>query len=290
MRLREGDGTRARPFSNLQDAVTGAAPGTTIALARGTFSVALILGDRITLAGACPEGTIIRGDSGRPSLVAGPGSSARNLTLEGIAQVPHGATLDAHGVVFDGQADDQALILRGNVTVDGAIFKSARIHGVAVIDTGRATIGNALFEHNGDTGLLAGSDGNAVLTNVTIRDNATHPGTGFAVVVVGATAAVTHADFSDLGAGATYVAGSTSTLSLTDVRIHDPTLHSTGPIAVIEVDYGAKLIATALSIERAGSAAIVVRGSTLSVDGLSLRGVSDFSSSSTTELRRPVAT
>lgn len=126
-----GDGTRARPYAVIADALGAATEGAVVALAAGRYTEELVLPAGVTLWGACVASTTIVGDDpGGSDLtigVTGPGARVRNLRLEGARIEVRGPTASAEvtDVLLD-RVDGWALravgaqvVLRGVVARDG---------------------------------------------------------------------------------------------------------------------------------------------------------------------------
>ena len=120
-----GDGTRAAPY-DLAEAIARAAPGTVIALARGTYVGPFSVGAGITLHGACATETHLTATTAavrEPVVdVTGGGVVVRDLRIgdaprPGIAAVGAGRSLELRGVVVErvqgaaiGAADGATLV------------------------------------------------------------------------------------------------------------------------------------------------------------------------------------
>ncbi len=101
-----GDGTRGAPFDALSDVGwLGLAPGTTVALGKGTYPGAIILDPGVVVLGACVAETVLAGLAGPPAVVQvrrpGDGAALRNLTIRDVPQL--GVRLeDGHSLLLSG--------------------------------------------------------------------------------------------------------------------------------------------------------------------------------------------
>lgn len=81
-----GTGTRAAPFARIADAIAGAAPGSVIAIAAGTYDESLSVPAGVTLWGACVSATHVASSAGGTTVtIAGADVVVRNVTLGGAA-------------------------------------------------------------------------------------------------------------------------------------------------------------------------------------------------------------
>jgi len=182
-----GDGSRALPFDALSDVSwNGLAPGTTVALAKGTHDGELPLRRGVSVVGACAAGTTVRG-SDVFALVsvtsAGAPASIRNVTViaqQRGAQVDNGEALVIEGVVFEG-AEGFAVFATGagtDLTISDSVIRDTR----PLADD---TFGRALSAQSGarveatrlvvagghDAGIFVSNPATAVtLSDVVVRD------------------------------------------------------------------------------------------------------------------------
>lgn len=104
-----GDGTRERPFATVAEALAAAGSGDVVALSRGTFDEAVVLGAGETLWGACAAETTISSSvpSGSAGVVtvAGEGARLRGLRVTGARGglwVSGPCSVEVEGVIVEG--------------------------------------------------------------------------------------------------------------------------------------------------------------------------------------------
>jgi hypothetical protein len=85
-----GDGSRARPFGRIPDALATLSAGTTILLAPGTYDDAVRLTTTATIAGACASEVIVRGDLA----IEGTSAAIRGLRLQGTVSIAAGRSAE----------------------------------------------------------------------------------------------------------------------------------------------------------------------------------------------------
>jgi hypothetical protein len=183
-----GDGSRAAPFGRIADALAVATAGTTVALGRGRYPEVVTLRSGVTLAGACPEATVItfRGADPRLAVVnaTSSGVTMRDLSIDDSDRV---------GISVAGPSADLLL--------EGVVVRAATANGILADDSGRLRA-SGLRVH--DTRAAAdGESGRALL------------------VQLGATADVTRALFEGNRGGGVFAQHEDTTLSLADVVVRD---------------------------------------------------------------------
>lgn len=238
-----GDGTRARPFARIGDALAVATDGVTVALTSGTYEEALDIPPGVTVRGACATGTLIHAFVGDPAsavvLVTGPGAVLRDVTVgnstkAGIAVTGADAALRLEGVMVQAaRAAGIFVDLAATLTGQGIIVRRTAPDGdgltgwgLDVAGGGRATLSRVVFEENRDMAVVVSQAGSRVeLTDVAIRQTQGQMSDGDRgwglTVAEGATAGLTRAYLSDNHETAVVARDSGSSLRLTDVVIRD---------------------------------------------------------------------
>lgn len=277
-----GDGTRAAPFGAIADAMAVATSGSTIALAKGTYDESVVLGDGVTVAGACAAETRIDDTGGTRTGVDVRGTTGgvvRDVALTG-GWVGVQA-LDAGEVTLDGVwisdaelwgilAQDGARVTGRSILVrrSGAMDVAVVMYRGAVIDLERAVI------EDGDSDAVRAFDGGASLqlSNAVIRDFRPGDNTAYGVTASEGSAtllAVLVEAVTDLA-----VAAQDGGLVLEDVVVRNT---RASPIGVGGV--GVQALRSTLSLERTlveggFSAGVVMSGGdVLRADDLVVRGV-----------------
>ncbi len=136
----DGDGTRARPFARIADALIDAPPRLVIALAKGEHPDVVALPPGVALVGACATETRIVGDETmNPNALVrtmGAGASIENLTVAAgahaaIGAYGGGASMRVSGVIVERP------VLGGLVAFDGGLLEAT---DVLVVDAGLGSI------------------------------------------------------------------------------------------------------------------------------------------------------
>lgn len=154
-----GDGSIARPFATIAEAVRQAGDGATLLLSASTFAEHPSLGGDVTLIGAC-ERTEVSGFS-----VTGGRVRARDLVLNSMADrstidVARGGALDLARVIFraTSTAAVHTLEVSGTATVADALFDAPAGNGITVT-AGRTRIrGIEIREHHARGFYVAGGE------------------------------------------------------------------------------------------------------------------------------------
>ncbi len=227
-----GDGSLAAPYDGLAAVNWNSlSPGTTVALAKGTYGGTLPLRPGVQVVGACVAETVVTGIDG-PVLavvqVTGTGETAvlRNITIRNSTQVGTST------------ADGRSLVLAG-VLIEGA-------HEIGVLSVGAGT--------------------NVSLTDTVVRHtgpNMATGGFGFGIAVEdGAHLEATRLVVSDNRATGVFGAGVDSAIRLTDAVIRDtaPRASDRADGNGVLVQRGATLDATRILVERNHSGGIMALG------------------------------
>ncbi len=181
-----GDGTRARPFGAVADALALASSGQTVALSRGTFTERLVLSRDVTVRGACAEQTILTPVAYVAVRVELATVRVRDLSIRDAAengiQVEEGATLELDGVAIE-RPGETALIVWGPATV---VARSIHIRGapgsyLGILVDGASgapvvDVRRAIIEAIPDTAIQAwNADADLRLADVVIRGTTSEP-------------------------------------------------------------------------------------------------------------------
>lgn len=191
-----GDGTRAKPFGSIARAFAEAAPGTVVALSKGTFDEALHVPAGVTLWGACVEQTILTNNVFGSVMVsfAGPDAAIRNLTVGYAPRVGIAAIGDSVSVTIESVVVEQAMKI-GVFLDDGA---TATVREVVVRDTAEhpvdgagygitaqrfATVDveRAVIERNHGPSVAALRSGTVRLHRAVVRDTVPSSGGGLGI-------------------------------------------------------------------------------------------------------------
>ncbi|MFK7985869.1 MAG: right-handed parallel beta-helix repeat-containing protein [Sandaracinaceae bacterium] len=154
-----GDGTRAAPFNTIDDAMSAASEGDTVALSKGIFDGRVIVPGGVTVRGACVAETTLtdRGfrASGGTVMVSGFGARLENVRVTGANP---GVWIEGPGVGMD---------------LEDVLVEEATLSGISVFDATSQMRNVAVrdmrpFEGFG-RGLLAESNGILDVTNGSIE-------------------------------------------------------------------------------------------------------------------------
>lgn len=158
-----------RPGDSLQQAVDGATPGAVICLPRGTWTETLVITKPLTLRGAGPTRTIVRGaEIGQPVVTVRDGSEAPVVVvLSGIA------LSGAVGPCTEPGGCAHGLLVTGSAKVDATDCTFAENDGTGVVvrEGARAVIRNSTIAHNNAFGVQVTGQADVELVAVTITNH-----------------------------------------------------------------------------------------------------------------------
>ncbi|MBX7113567.1 MAG: right-handed parallel beta-helix repeat-containing protein [Myxococcaceae bacterium] len=279
-----GNGTLAAPFQTVGAALVNAAPGTIVAIAKGTYDEAVRVPAGVTLWGACVAQTTLTSSTSHAIIGTvtplGAGVTVRNLTVSGerpgvVVGVPTAtaviedvAVLRTKGfgiVVANGaQATARSVLVRnvGSATQGG--------DGFHVEGGGTLTLAKVVVEQIVGLGIVAFGDGSRVEgSQVAILHGVSTPDglTGSAIeTTLNATVTVHEFAFEGNEAGAVYAATG-GKVSLTDgvVRDTQPRTTDLGLGNAIAVLKGGRVETTRTTLDRNHSISVYVADSTASV-------------------------
>jgi len=188
-----GDGTLAAPHASLSDVGWSAlAPGTTVALGRGSYEGTLPLKPGIRVVGACVEQTILTGvDAPVRAVVSvtGMGEPAElaNATISGAPQIGAVAdvgSLSLTGVVIDGTAgmgacsnDSRGTLMMADTVIRNVRQDAGGLFGRGVnVQGGRLEATRLVVERAREVGIfLLGVGTSAVVADTTVVDTLARP-------------------------------------------------------------------------------------------------------------------
>jgi hypothetical protein len=232
----DGDGTRASPFGSIARAMDGAPPGTTIALAAGSYDELVEMRSGVTLRGACARETILglstlRG-RGVIELSGVEGAVLRDVTIgpsDNIGlSIREGSELSVEGVLVDGAMLIGVAVLEGSsLTARQLVVRGTRAagalglgHGVAV-EASSAELTDLVLERNNEMGLaVRGNRSEVNVEGFTSIDPvaAGDPPVAIAVSVTAGTLAVRGALLEGSTAAAVLVLGGAVDLEDAEIR------------------------------------------------------------------------
>lgn len=191
-----GDGTRELPFGTIAEAGTPA-PGTIIAVGRGTYSERVRIGAGVTVWGACPSETVLTHTVDDRSAVVtyGAGAAMQNLTIRDSAYV---------GVLVNGASAELAL---SNVLIDGSVNGGIAVIGGGTLAAQRVVVRatRPLADQTAGIGIYVSEGGSAALVESAVLGNllagVVSTGTGVSVRLEGSLIADTESQMSDGSAG-----------------------------------------------------------------------------------------
>ncbi|RLB45720.1 MAG: hypothetical protein DRJ42_29315, partial [Deltaproteobacteria bacterium] len=270
-----GDGTLAGPYAGLSDiAWSSLSPGTTVALAKGTYEGTVHVRGGVRVVGACVRDTRLTGYTGPiPSVVTAlPGVGegvVENLTIGGAVQrgvlVDGGRSLVLEGVLIEGTQETGVLVSDPGtmVTLRDVVIRDTQEqtgverfgHGIVVVSGAELTATRLVVSRSHEIGILLYGGGTAVtLTDAVIRETAPRESDGTLGRGIdaedGAALTATRvliADNHDIGI---FVFGDGTAAALTDVIVRDTQpqrsdgLYGRG----VDVEEGGELTATRLVI------------------------------------------
>ena len=202
-----GAGTEASPYGSISEAlaaVAGTRPTPVVlALSADTFSGPIVLPAGVTLWGACPSGTILRGTGSETVVTAGPATALVNLAATGGAtgiNVPSLAGLTLDRVLIEGMSGAGLAVSGGSATGTRVAIRNST-GGVA-------------------NGALASSGGTIDLTHAVIHHISGSMGLGAHAIDAGSTVTLDDVSIHDTGSNAISLEPSTS-FSATFLVIED---------------------------------------------------------------------
>ncbi|PTL79066.1 hypothetical protein [Vitiosangium sp. GDMCC 1.1324] len=131
-----GDGTRARPFTSLAEALARAVKGGAplrVHLAPGRYAGPIVLPAGLELVGA-GEGSVLRGEGAGPVVRAPEGAFLRGLDIQGGGWGLEGSgPVLLEAVRFRGQGTGAVRVEAGHLTVVGGVFEAGGAGSVGVM-------------------------------------------------------------------------------------------------------------------------------------------------------------
>ncbi len=272
-----GDGSLTSPYAELSElSWLSLRPGTTVALAKGTYEGSMPLRPGVRVVGACTAETILVGTVPIVRAVvmvtgAGEAPVVRNIWIRNAPQagalVNSGRSLTLEGVLIDTATTSGVSIANPDtsVTLRNVVIRNTTPRpsdgdlgrGIEVSDGGRLDAQRLVIDRCHDMGLLVlGAGSRAMLTDAVIADtraNAGLGGNGMGIVALSA------GEFDaqrllvrgNMNAGI-FILGTGSAASLSDTIVQDTQPHATtGGFGIgIDVQGGGQLDAQRLLIRR----------------------------------------
>ena len=281
-----GTGTRTAPFATVAEAMAGAAPGTVLALSKGTFTEDVRVSPGVVLWGACVGQTLLRGAGGTATVRSGGlGGQLKNLRVTGptlgVLVNPSGNQLRLDDVVIDG-ARGVAMLVGNTAAVTGrnvvirnteANTAGAGGRGISCEYGGQVTLEHAVFENNRENAVnVINAMGRVSLADAVLR--ATRPRTDGVMgrggtASTGATLELTRT-LVEQNTEVALLAGSGAALNLTDVLVRD-TRNPAGDDGLGIVLEGATGTWRRVAVQRSAALAVQLRSaSTLDAQDLVL--------------------
>jgi len=179
------DGTRDRPFTNLDEAFRAAAGGEIFALGKGRHRIGGTFPDDTSFWGACAAETELVADfvdesTGTVTAHEDAHVAVRNVTVVGDQpgfRVEERATLELHDVIVSGSGLAGAFVLDGTLIAENFVVRDSSPRdgmfgrALQVQEGGRAEVTRAVFERVHDIAVQVTDPGSsATIRDVAIRD------------------------------------------------------------------------------------------------------------------------
>ncbi|MBO6936337.1 MAG: hypothetical protein JJ863_15305 [Deltaproteobacteria bacterium] len=194
-----GDGSRAAPFGSIRNAMSGAAPGTIVALAKGRYPERVTMRPGVTLRGACAAETVLE----QPAMASLSNMAIRSsvadaavadlsiVDVSGAGVVVDDGTLRLEGVVVDSATSYGVLVGGGSLTVDqllviGTRADSSGAAGFGIAVQGAvAVIEDVVVERNQVFGLTVVGASNVTARRLVARAQVPSADTSTGIAVEG---------------------------------------------------------------------------------------------------------
>jgi hypothetical protein len=275
-----GDGSRARPFGTLAQALSGGGAGNVIALSAGGHETGVALPANTVLLGACVGQTTLTLPPGStsPAIVyaTAPGVEVRSVRVTGpkvgLAVAGAGASLLAEDVVVEAATGIGWLVQMNatgtgrNLVIRGTLAQPTGSlgHGLHVVDGSTVTLTRAVVEGNRTTGVFVyGSGAHVTLTRTAVLDTrvADNDGSGGRGVWINNLASARLEDCTvERNTSSAVEALPGTTLTLSSVVARDTRAGRNQPGHGVWVD-GAQLTARRLRTEGNAGLGVSVQGS-----------------------------
>jgi hypothetical protein len=171
----DGDGSKAKPFPTINEALAVVAPGGRVAIAEGHYPETLAISQDVQIAGRCPSKVLIDGNDGDPVIpavirVEGGKVSVRGVGLggDGIGVLAMNAgtevtvdTVSIQSALSAGvlSAIDASLTLKNSVVAGTRSLSDVHGNGASAQGGGKLTISECAFLSNAAAGLEATGSG-----------------------------------------------------------------------------------------------------------------------------------
>ncbi len=238
-----GDGTEARPFGSIGDAIGVATEDAVLALARGTYDGAVALSAGLALWGACAAETTlvatVSSDTAGIVTIAGSTGELRNLTIgpsprRGVLVSGPSASVKLEGVLIDGARTHGVLAASGaHIEARAVMIRNTQPNiagalgiGLEVARGATADFVRAVITRNHDLGVFAIGSGSMVsMTGVVVSDTRAETrrstfGRGVNIEE-GASAQIRASVVDRNHEVAVFVSGADSTLTINDTVLRD---------------------------------------------------------------------
>lgn len=180
-----GDGSLARPYGTIAEAVAVAAPGTLVVIGAGTYDENLVLGAGVTLRGACPERTVLTSSAPHEFdgviMVSAADVVIRDLSIRdslrpAIRVLETGGAAHLEGVLVSGTIPSGIVVTDGaQMTARSLVIRQTntdgmRGYGLVVQLSASADVRRAVIEENDGVGVFLRSSA-LTLEDASLRDN-----------------------------------------------------------------------------------------------------------------------
>lgn len=159
-----GDGTAARPFKTIQEAIARASAGATIAVAPGQYNEDLVLSRAITLAGRCAPTVEVRGLGAQYAIEVRAAAELRGISVTGPGggiRVSRASGARLRSLRVHDTAGQNAIVgeLSSALSLDEVLIERGALNGLVLVDTSATVTRSA----------MRGTP-NAVLSDVSFSD------------------------------------------------------------------------------------------------------------------------
>lgn len=271
-----GDGTREAPFGTIAEALSRAARGSTIALARGVHEGPIALASGVTVRGACAAETVLSvgGAAGGQTVAVAAGVTDAVLADLRIADTARIGVLARGAVRLEGVVIDEAMlfgvaVLGGSVVAEELVVRDTRRAPDGTFGGGVVVTENGSFEgtrvvlHRNHQFAMAAAGARATVRDVSVRDTreGDRPGLGAALVAEGGATLI--AERAELGGS---LGASVLATGGASVELREAWVHGTRGVGA-QQGFGVSATASVLRVERTwvhdaqGTAVLAVTGS-----------------------------
>lgn len=167
-----GDGTRALPFATLAEALAMAAPGTTIAIARGRYDAGFTITEPVTLWGACMDTRLTANPMTIALLLRNAAITVRNLRISSsvTAISSFDADVTLRDVVVDDVTGTAISVSRGRVDGRNIVVRDASLVAVSLLGGALGSLERVSFVRN-RSAVIEVSNASLIVRAVAILDS-----------------------------------------------------------------------------------------------------------------------